>query len=115
MTNLIENTVLARDERAILLRCRDAIKGLDSKADLILYGSRARGNAEHDSDYDLLIVTDGPASLEQEDLLRRQLYAIELETSAVLTVILLNREDWNSALYDAMPFYRNIKREGVVV
>jgi len=115
MTNLMENTVLALDERAILLRCRDAIKGLDPKADLILYGSRARGDAEHDSDYDLLIVTDGPSTLEQEDLLRRQLYAIELDTSAVLTVILLNRDDWNSALYDSMPFYRNIKREGVVL
>lgn len=115
MKHLMEHTLIARDERAILLRCRDAVKAVDPDADVILYGSRARGDAAPDSDYDLLIVTNGAATLEQEDLLRRQLYPVELDTGAVLTVILVNRGEWSSALYDTMPFYRNIKREGIVL
>ena len=48
-----------------------------------------------------------------EDRFRRRLYPIELETGAVLTVILASRKDWHSALYAAMPLYRNIRREGI--
>jgi predicted nucleotidyltransferase len=115
MKHFMEHTLLAQEERGILIRCRDVIKEIDTQAELILYGSRARGDAAHDSDYDLLIVSDGPATLAREDTFRRRLYSIELDTGAVLTVILVNRDDWNSALYDTMPFYRNIKREGVVL
>jgi predicted nucleotidyltransferase len=115
MKHLMEHTLLAQDERGILMRCRDAIREIDPQAELILYGSRARGDAVHDSDYDLLIVTEGPSTLGLEDQFRRRLYSIELDTGAVLTVILVSQDDWNSTLYDTMPFYRNIKREGVVL
>ena len=115
MKQLMEHTEIGAEERAILSRCRDAVKGIDPLAEVILYGSRARGDAAPDSDYDLLIVADGPATLEREDVFRRSIYPIELETGAVLTVILVAKADWNSSLYDSMPFYRNIKREGIIL
>ncbi len=37
---------------------------------IILYGSRARGDARPDSDYDLLVVTEAQMSREEEDRLR---------------------------------------------
>jgi len=100
-------------ERILLARCRDAIRSLDRSAEVILYGSRARGDAKPESDYDFVILTDGEASLKIEDSFRRQLFPIELETGAVLTVILVSRKDWNSTLYGAMPFYQNVVRDGV--
>jgi predicted nucleotidyltransferase len=115
MKQLLEHTTVHKEEKAILSRCRDAVKAIDSSAEIILYGSRARQDAAPDSDYDLLIVAEGPASIAQEDLFRRSIYPIELETGAVLTVILVNKADWNSPLYGSMPFYRNIKREGLVL
>jgi len=60
-----------------------------------------------------LILADGPATLQAEDNFRRRLYPIELETGAVLTVILTSRKDWQSPLYAAMPLYRNIRQEGI--
>lgn len=115
MKQLIEQTAAEETQKAILLRCRDAIKAITPSSEVILYGSRARRDALPDSDYDLLIVADGPATLEQEDRFRRSIYPIELETGAVLTVIFVARTDWNSPLYGSMPFYRNIKREGIVL
>lgn len=98
-----------------MIRCRNAVKDFDPSAEIILYGSRARGDAKLESDYDLLVLIDGEITLKREDDFRRRLFPIELETGAVLTVILTNKKDWNSSLYDAMPLYQNIKREGVIL
>ena len=102
-------------ERTLLTRCRDSIRSIDPSVEIILYGSRARGDANPESDYDLLILADGAVTLKREDGFRRRLFPIELETGAVLTVILVNRKDWNSALYGAMPFHQNVVRDGVIL
>lgn len=115
MKQLREQTTVADVQRAILLRCRAAVKAVEPGAEVILYGSRARGDAAPDSDYDLLVLIDGEASLDREDRLRQALFPIELETGCVLTVMAMSRGDWNSPLYEAMPFCRNVKREGLLV
>lgn len=115
MRQLIEYREINQLERAILTRCRDAVTDIDPSAEVILYGSRARGDAEPESDYDLLILIDGEATLDREDIFRRQIYLIELETGSVFTILLASRKDWSSPLCDAMPLYQNIKKEGVVL
>jgi predicted nucleotidyltransferase len=82
---------------------------------VILYGSRARGDAGRESDYDLLVLIDAPVDWVLEDRIRQRLYPLELESGAVLTVIAYNRSDWNSPLYRAMPFHRNVEREGIML
>ncbi|MGD9194332.1 MAG: nucleotidyltransferase domain-containing protein [Desulfobacterales bacterium] len=100
-------------DKNLLKQVCNAIERVDSSAEVILYGSRARGDANPESDYDLLILTESKVTLIREDDFRRELFPIELETGAVITVILINKKDWKSALYSAMLFYQNIKREGV--
>jgi len=115
MKQLREYKTASEYEKVLLMRCCSVIKNIDPSAEIILYGSRARGDADPESDYDLLILTDGDITLKKEDLFRRQLYPIEIETGAVFTVILLSRKEWSSPLYRAMPFYQNVKRDGVVL
>ena len=47
---------------------RQAINLVDDKAEVILYGSRARGDEKEDSDWDILVLTDYPVNLEKEVL-----------------------------------------------
>ncbi|MGD9115105.1 MAG: nucleotidyltransferase domain-containing protein [Desulfobacterales bacterium] len=107
------DSIYESQDKNLLKQVCNAIERVDASAEVILYGSRARGDADPESDYDLLILTDGKATLVREDNFRRELFPIELETGAVITVILINKKDWQSALYSAMPFYQNIKRDGV--
>ena len=115
MKRLREKTFFDKDEHNILLRCRREIQSVDPTAEVILYGSRARRDHAPDSDYDLLILTNREASLKQEDIFRDQIYDIELETGAVLSIMLRHKNQWDSNLYKAMPFHHNVENEGVIL
>ena len=44
----------------IISLIRDTIRASEPTAQIILYGSRARGNARKDSDWDVLAIVDRP-------------------------------------------------------
>jgi len=113
MKKLEEIKKISKRDKFILEQCRKAINKIDPNADLILFGSRARGDAEPESDFDIIILTDQEATLQKEDTFRCQLYPIELESGAVITVMLVTKKDWNSPLQKAMPLFQNIRRDGL--
>lgn len=102
-------------DEVLLHRCRDAVRSVVPTASIILYGSRARGDARPDSDYDLLVLVDEPPTLAMEGRIRDVLYPIELDTGAVLTLLVESREAWRTPLYQAMPFAQSVERDGVIL
>ena len=70
---------------------RATVNSVDKNAEVILYGSRARGDEKADSDWDILILTDYPADLKTEQLFRDRLYDLELETGEALSVFVYSK------------------------
>ena len=104
---------LSKNEMKILAACKSAIESIEATAEVVLYGSRARGDATDESDYDLLIISDSQVTIEAEDRFRRALYDIQLETASVITVLMVNRDQWDAPLSRAMPLHQNIERDGI--
>jgi predicted nucleotidyltransferase len=98
----------------LLKRCKKAIRQVVSDADVILYGSRARGDADEYSDYDILVLTNGPADIPIHKKMIESISPLELD-GAVLTLAIYNRQQWDTPLYRAMPFHENIDHEGVIL
>lgn len=97
----------------ILLKIKDSIRHEDPNADIILYGSRARGNNKKLSDWDILILIDNKERVnEAEDKFRDHLYNIELETGQIISPLVYSKEYWKKKLKFS-PLYYNINKEGI--
>ena len=96
----------------IIKSIKSSIRSIDPKAQVIIFGSRARGDARKDSDWDILILTDYPVSTEIERSFRNNLFDIEIETGEVFSTFVYQKQIWNTK-HKVTPLYRNIKREGV--
>lgn len=102
-------------DQSVLNRCKKAVQTVLPDASIILYGSRARGDAQDYSDYDLLILTGEKPSARLDEAVLDVIYPIELATGAMISFVIQNKANWNKPLYRAMPFHKNIDREGVVI
>lgn len=91
---------------------RHYINAIDPKAEVILYGSRARGDERPDSDWDILVLTDYSVDLIIERKFRDKLYDLELETGEPLSIFVYSKNDWQTK-QRITPFYENVTQEGV--
>jgi uncharacterized protein len=101
------------EREALLKRIKEVVCGFDPEAEIILYGSRARGDAEPDSDWDLLVLLSEEPDRHERNALIDAIYEVELESEQILQPFIRSKVFWNSRLGRAMPLHVKIDREGV--
>lgn len=85
------------------------------EVEMILFGSKVRGDFVDFSDIDVLILVDKEVGHELKDKIVEIAYDIELEFNIVFGLIIENKKSWRSSKYSVMPLFQNIEREGVVI
>ena len=102
-------------ESKILKQIKKIVKAKAPSAKIYLYGSRSRGTAKTDSDWDLLILLNKEnISPEEEKEITYPLFDLEFEIGEVISPMVYSEREWNSK-YRVTPFYRNIMKEGVLL
>jgi predicted nucleotidyltransferase len=83
---------------------------------IILYGSRARGEAEADSDMDILVVVRDSRSaiLERVRAIRYDIMD-HYEFRPHISLLLLSEQDWEELPKHSAGLKRNIEQEGIVL
>ncbi len=98
-----------------LYRLKAEIQKIEPTAQLILYGSRARGDARPDSDWDLLLLTEkNEVTRPVERALRMPVFLMELEVGEPFSLQIFPKYDWKYKFY-ITPYYENIQKDGIVL
>lgn len=83
----------------------------DRLCGVVLYGSRARGDADPDSDLDLMVLLDGSVKLGRDlETIIEALYPVQLEIERPIHALPVSSSSFEAGLYG---IYRNAKREGI--
>jgi predicted nucleotidyltransferase len=80
--------------------------------EIILYGSRARGDNQEDSDYDFVILCENEKKKIKE-YSRKISNEILIDCFAVVSIVVLTSDEYEKRIYE--PYLMNVKREGVLV
>lgn len=103
------------DCKTIASLVKQQIIKTDPTAHVILFGSRARGDAENESDWDFLVITtQKDTEILSEKLRKIILRTIELKYNVAISLIVKNAILWENN-YSPTNIYQSINEEGILV
>lgn len=111
----IREIKLRRNEKEALREFKEKIIERFPDARILLYGSKARGDSDKESDIDLLILVGSNVDTKLEEEIYHISYEIELKYDVVFGETIENKSFWNTPLANVMPLHWNIDREGIAI
>lgn len=101
-----------KKQQEILSKIKNSIKEIEPASEIILFGSRARGDERDDSDWDLLILVPYATDLMDEQKFRHKLFELELNYGLAISTHVKSKKEWENK-YKITPLYQNILKEGI--
>lgn len=106
---------MIRGKQHILQLIRQKVSEIDNTAEVILYGSRARGDNKRDSDWDVMILLKrNNVDKKTEQTFRHNMLDLELELGVPISVFVYSKIDWEGK-HSVTPLFRSIKKEGIKI
>ncbi len=95
-------------EASRLLRERFPVK------DVILFGSKARGDDDPESDIDLLLLTSRPLHWKEREAIINALFDVQMAYDVVISILDTTVSDWQNGIFTVFPIHEDISRDGVI-
>jgi predicted nucleotidyltransferase len=80
---------------------------------MILYGSVARGEADEESDLDLLIVTAQPLTRLRRHEITDVVFEVNLRYGTNFSTLVVDRNSWEGGAISVLPLRDEILKEGI--
>lgn len=111
----LERAELTVDEIRSILEAVRLIKSELPVTRVILFGSKARGTAQPDSDIDLLVLTSDPVTPELRREISGRLFDVSLHDNVPISSIVISEHDWSEGLIRHMLIHSEVERDGCKV
>ncbi|MBQ9474107.1 MAG: nucleotidyltransferase domain-containing protein [Bacteroidales bacterium] len=100
-------------DQTMLEKIKANILAVDPQAEVWLYGSRSRGTAHEDSDWDVLVLSPKDTlSVREEGVFIDNMTDLMIETGQVVHLFAYGKADWHGR-HSVTPFYQNVSREAL--
>jgi predicted nucleotidyltransferase len=111
----LDQLQLSYTEKTAIQEAGRALKKTPQVRHVMLFGSKARGEALPLSDIDLLILADAPVISHLRREVSECLARINLEYDVVLTAVIIPEKDWSEGLIHYTQLYQEVQRDGCPV
>ena len=111
----LEKERLKKREALAIAEAARTLKSQLSIDEIILFGSKARGDHDAFSDIDLLLVTTDPLHWKDEKAIVEILFDIGMTHDVIFSPLFASKEEWKRGLFEQFPIYAEIVRDGAVV
>lgn len=100
-------------DRLMRKKIKANVLAVDPQAEVWLYGSRSRGDAREDSDWDVLVLSPKDTlSVKEESVFIDHMTDLMIETGQVVHLFAYGKSDWHGR-HHITPFYQNVAHEAV--
>ena len=111
----IEDISLSGNENLALEILKNKLQSQFKIEDLILFGSVARGEADSESDIDLLIMTSERLPRKRRHEITDLVFDINLEFDTNFSTLVVDRHSWESGPFSILPIREQILADGASV
>ena len=95
----------------LIQQIKQTVHKAEPGAEIILFGSYARGDQRTDSDIDLLILIDAEKQYEQVKKITYPLFDLSFALGEAIVPLVMNKKEWET-IHRSTALYQNIKDEG---
>jgi len=106
---------LSKYERRDIKAAAIMLKTRFSAKEVILFGSKARGDYDQHSDIDLLVITSSPLHWKEEKAIIGALFDIGMKYDVIFSPLFTSVDERENGIFTEFPVYQEISRNGAVV
>ena len=110
-----ENIILNPSERAALEKAVELLKTRFAMEQVIVFGSKARGEGDDYSDLDILLIGKGLLHWRKEKEAVEALFEIGQEYDVLFSPLFVSQDEWESGTFHEFPIYQEIMRDGAAM
>ncbi len=111
----VNDIQLAQKDRRSILEAAQTLKSDLPVTRIILFGSKARGASEPDSDIDLLILTDCQIDGKLRRSISDRLADINLRNDVFMTSVVVSEKEWSNGLIRYSLLHSEVEKGGCEV
>jgi predicted nucleotidyltransferase len=109
-------SILNESELQALLELKKRLAEQFTLREVILFGSKVRGDADTDSDLDVLVLIEEPKTWKHREMISDSCLDVNMIFDANISCLVENHAAWEvGAEHILLPFKDNVMREGVIV
>jgi predicted nucleotidyltransferase len=111
----LEKEWLEKREQLAIEEAARSVKSQFPVEEIILFGSKARGDHDAFSDIDLLLVATKSLHWKDEKAIVELLFDIGMAHDVIFTPLFVSMEEWKGGAFARFPIYAEILRDGAVI
>ena len=112
LNKTIEDIQLQPRDRQAIHEAADLLRHRFPVDQIILFGSKARGDDDAESDIDLLVLTSRSLSRPERHAMTDALFPVQLRHDVVLSVLILPTREWSAGVVSVLPIHDEIVDQG---